>query len=249
MAAEDFADSKANERAVETIGHQARNRLFIAIALIIVAVLALIWITRTSPPAKPVTAPSATGVAQTPTQDLAASMPAANPAPPLSEMAAPSDAPPPPTPSVTVPARQTSAIETTTSTSGGSAELPASGGPQPRDNAVATASPPTPTDRSNAATAAVPAEAESPRDMSKPTAPMVSNSPVKAGVNGYVLQLGVFTNYQNAKQLQERLNQAGIKSYTETRVHVGPFADKTEADQAREKMKALGINGVIVPAH
>lgn len=247
MAAEDFPESKADERAIEAIGHQARNRLFIAIALIAVAVFALIWITRTSPTARPVTAPSATGVAQTPTQDLAASMPAANPAPQPSEMAAPNDLPPPPSPSVPVPARETSGIGTATSPTDGSAAPSASGGTQPRGNAGPPS--PAPTDPSNTATAAASSETELPRNTSKPTPPMVSSSPVKAGANGYVLQLGVFTNYQNAKQLQERLNQAGIKSYTETRVHVGPFADKAEADQAREKMKALGIDGVIVPAH
>jgi DedD protein len=66
---------------------------------------------------------------------------------------------------------------------------------------------------------------------------------------GYVVQLGVFTNYANAQQLQERLAQNGIKSYTETRVHVGPFQNKAEADQALAKIKAMGIGAVVVPTH
>ena len=52
----------------------------------------------------------------------------------------------------------------------------------------------------------------------------------------------------NAQQLQDRLTQNGIKSYTETRVNVGPFQNKAEADQAMAKIRAMGINAVVVPA-
>lgn len=64
---------------------------------------------------------------------------------------------------------------------------------------------------------------------------------------GYVVQLGLFSNPDNALQLQKRLAEHGIKSYTETRLHVGPFQTKAEADQAQAKIRSLGINAVLAP--
>lgn len=70
-----------------------------------------------------------------------------------------------------------------------------------------------------------------------------------AGAKGYAVQLGVFTNPTNATQLQEKLTQHGIQSYTETRLNVGTFQNKTEADQAMAKVRGLGIGAVVVPLH
>lgn len=64
---------------------------------------------------------------------------------------------------------------------------------------------------------------------------------------GYVVQLGLFSNPENALQLQKRLAEHGIKSYTETRLNVGPFQSKSEADQAMAKIRTLGINAVLAP--
>lgn len=63
----------------------------------------------------------------------------------------------------------------------------------------------------------------------------------------FEVQLGVFSDMENAKQLQAKLAEHGIPSHTETRVQVGPFKNRAEADQAREKLKALGITAVIAP--
>ncbi|MCS6787140.1 MAG: SPOR domain-containing protein [Thiobacillaceae bacterium] len=61
----------------------------------------------------------------------------------------------------------------------------------------------------------------------------------------YVLQLGVFTNPDNAKQLVERLAREGIRAHTETRVQVGPFASRAEAEAARAALERLGLKAVI----
>lgn len=63
----------------------------------------------------------------------------------------------------------------------------------------------------------------------------------------YVLQLGVFSNPDNAKQLVERLNREGIRAYSETRVQVGPFSTRAEAEQARAALQRLGLSAVIAP--
>lgn len=81
------------------------------------------------------------------------------------------------------------------------------------------------------------------------TAPTPPARPVAdlAAPKGYVVQLGLFTNPDNALQLQKRLAEHGIKSYTETRLHVGPFQNKAEADQAQAKIRSMGINAVLAP--
>jgi DedD protein len=67
---------------------------------------------------------------------------------------------------------------------------------------------------------------------------------------GYVVQIGVFANPDNAKQAQDKAAAAGFSTYTEklqskegeqTRVRAGPFGTRESAEKAREKLKALGI--------
>ena len=94
---------------------------------------------------------------------------------------------------------------------------------------------------------APPAAPQAPAKAPEKAAPKAPAEP--AAAKGYVVQLGVFSNYANAQALQAKLEQAGIKSYAETRVNVGPFQNKAEADQAMAKIRALGIGAVVVPAH
>jgi len=76
-----------------------------------------------------------------------------------------------------------------------------------------------------------------------PPAPSPSSQPP---AKGYAVQLGVFSNPANATQMQEKLAQHGIKSYTETKLNVGPFQNKAEAEAALTKLRGLGISAVIV---
>jgi DedD protein len=90
--------------------------------------------------------------------------------------------------------------------------------------------------------------AEAPKTAEKapspPPAPAPSSQPP---AKGYAVQLGVFSNPANATQMQEKLAQHGIKSYTETKLNVGPFQNKEEAEAALAKLRGLGINAVVVP--
>ena len=63
---------------------------------------------------------------------------------------------------------------------------------------------------------------------------------------GSEVQLGVFTDLDNAKHLQTKLAQQGIPSHTETRVQIGPFKSRTEAERAKEKLKSLGMSAVVL---
>lgn len=83
---------------------------------------------------------------------------------------------------------------------------------------------------------------EKPAEKAPPLAKAAEPAP-----KGYTVQLGVFSNPANALQLQEKLAQNGIKSYTETKLNVGPFQSKAEANQALAKIRSLGVSAVVVP--
>jgi len=61
------------------------------------------------------------------------------------------------------------------------------------------------------------------------------------------VQAGVFADAQRAEELRAKLTLNGIPSTMEARVQVGPFKTREEAESAREKMKALGIDGILLP--
>jgi DedD protein len=56
----------------------------------------------------------------------------------------------------------------------------------------------------------------------------------------------VFSSPANAQALQKQLARAGIPARTETRVQLGPFKDRRDADKALAQAKKLGIDAVIV---
>jgi DedD protein len=64
---------------------------------------------------------------------------------------------------------------------------------------------------------------------------------------GYVLQAGVFMSTERAEELRARLLMAGVPVTIESRVQVGPFASAQEAAAAREKIKALGVESIVIP--
>jgi len=63
----------------------------------------------------------------------------------------------------------------------------------------------------------------------------------------FLVQVGVFSNPANAEELVTKLHEAGIPAQIESRVQVGPFASRAEADAARAKLKAMGLDdGLLV---
>ncbi len=63
----------------------------------------------------------------------------------------------------------------------------------------------------------------------------------------FLVQVGVFSNHANAEELMHKLHVAGIPAQIESRVQVGPFASRMEADAARAKLKAMGLDeGLLV---
>lgn len=73
----------------------------------------------------------------------------------------------------------------------------------------------------------------------------------------FVIQVAALATRENVDDLQARLKDAGIKSYTEqiataagprTRIRVGPFSSRDEAEKVRAKIVKIGLPGTVVPA-
>jgi len=81
--------------------------------------------------------------------------------------------------------------------------------------------------------------------------PQPAASPVKTPASarlfsGFVLQAGVFSNPQLAEELRAKLILSGVPSSVETRVQVGPFSTRQEAEAAQARLKELGIQTILV---
>ena len=104
---------------------------------------------------------------------------------------------------------------------------------------------------------AAPAKTEAPVAPAKPEPAAPKPVPAKpaAAEESYTVQIGVFSDAANVKQLQGKLSDAGYKSYTEQvdtpkgpkiRLRVGAYATRAEAEKARDKLKAAGTAGIVV---
>lgn len=73
--------------------------------------------------------------------------------------------------------------------------------------------------------------------------------------NSFAVQIGVYSEMTNVKQLQEKLKQAGYKSHIETlntpkgekfRIRVSSFHSRQDAASALEKIQAAGLPGMVI---
>jgi DedD protein len=83
-----------------------------------------------------------------------------------------------------------------------------------------------------------------------------NGKPSAKGAAGYVVQVAALNDPDKAKQMRDQIGATGLKAYTEvvptakgnvTRVRAGPFVSRADADKARDKLKALGLNGNVIP--
>lgn len=93
------------------------------------------------------------------------------------------------------------------------------------------------------------------RTAPKPAADQpVASKPV-AGSERMVVQVGAFADASGAREVRSKLERAGLKTYTHvaetpqgqrTRVRVGPFDSRAEAEKAAARVKALGLPAAIL---
>lgn len=71
----------------------------------------------------------------------------------------------------------------------------------------------------------------------------------------YVVQVGAFTDATKLREVRQKLEKAGLKTYTQvvdskegkrTRVRVGPFASQAEADKVATRIKALALSASVL---
>ncbi len=93
----------------------------------------------------------------------------------------------------------------------------------------------------------------------KATAVSADKSPEKAaapkpGPGTFFIQVVALAETEKAKQVQQKIVDAGIRAYTEvvaagngkvTRVRAGPFATREEAERARTALQGIGLEGKV----
>ncbi len=117
---------------------------------------------------------------------------------------------------------------------------------------------PPPTTEPDPVAAAEPPPPHAPNPTEIPPA-VAADTPVSRNSDtGYFVQVGVFSKSENAKSIQTKLSRAKLPAFAEpiktsagarTRVRVGPFVNRSDADAALEKVKRAGEkNAVVVKA-
>lgn len=85
--------------------------------------------------------------------------------------------------------------------------------------------------------------------------PAAAAAPAAKGGEHLVL-IGAFANEGNVKILKSKLGELSIKTYTEPldtpqgrkiRLRAGPFPNRDAAEKALEKMRRIGVSGVVAP--
>jgi DedD protein len=120
-----------------------------------------------------------------------------------------------------------------------------------------------PKERSEAAQPVTPVETQAKTDSKPVAAKKPEPLPAKTAKpeaetkieDGWMVQVGTFSNTQNAVRLRDKLKRLGHSVHTETvtingkkalRLRVGPFADRAKADKAQAQIrKETGVAGVV----
>ncbi len=103
-----------------------------------------------------------------------------------------------------------------------------------------------------------PAEKPAEKPPVKAAAPAATaKAPSKPDVAGerFVVQVGAYSDAASVRSVRQKIERAGLKTYTQvaktsdgnrTRVRLGPFNSRAEADRAAQKIKSLGLTPSIL---
>jgi DedD protein len=110
-------------------------------------------------------------------------------------------------------------------------------------------------DNKNQMTAAIAPQAEKKVAAKVPEASKVSSQVVIKPQESFTVQVGVYSDIDNVKRLQEQLKQAGFSTHTEKvktpkgdslRLKAGNFNSREDAVAALAKIKAIGLSGIVI---
>lgn len=122
-------------------------------------------------------------------------------------------------------------------------EVPSEPPPPPKVSNASRMPPPEPR-----ATPATPRPATPPPARTAPAAPPPLAGELPPG-KGFVVQLGVFSNPDNAREMVEKLNKQGIRAHLEARVQLGPFLNRQEAEKAQLEMRKMGYKALVTTTY
>lgn len=109
---------------------------------------------------------------------------------------------------------------------------------------------------------AAPVKAEKPtpastaKDNGEKAQALLDGKPEKATAGRVVIQVGAFTDAAKVRDVRSKLEQAGLKTYTQvvegkegkstTRVRVGPFETREEADKVAARIRKLNLSAALL---
>lgn len=229
---------------------RARQRLVGAVVLVAVGVIAFPLVFESQPRPLPVDIPISI-----PSKDGAPAlvMPPARPLPPVVEAVSPP----------AKPAAEAVKLETGTAPApvpvepppAPKASAPAAAAPEPVEAMKKASAPTSAVTPSPAAAAGVDAARAKALLEGKPASSKeVAKEVAKEGAR-FVVQVGAFAEAAAAQDTRARLEKLGLKTFTQvtetatgnrTRVRLGPFATREEAERVLAKTKAAGVSGVVL---
>ena len=89
----------------------------------------------------------------------------------------------------------------------------------------------------------------------KAAADKPADKPADTAAPRFVVQVGAYADDAKAREVRSRLEKAGLKTYTHvaetkdgkrTRVRLGPFATKDEADKAAARAKTMNLQATVL---
>lgn len=137
---------------------------------------------------------------------------------------------------------------------------PVSPSMQPAPSATSALAPPSASLAAQAAPQATPTRKEIPAppvstaldsDRAKAILEGRASSPSDGGGDGFVIQVGAFSEATKAASIAGDLKKRGFAAYTEkagsmTRVRIGPYRVREDADRAAQRLRAGGVSGSVM---
>ena len=252
--------------SIEVMRRRARHRLIGAAVLVLVGVIGFPLLFDTQPRPIPVDIPieipDRNKVAPLVVPAPVADAPSAKPAAPATQEPAPTAAAQRPAPSRTaaangladgeelVPSARPAPAKPTPAPAAASA--PAAAKPEVKHEAKPPAAPaPSPTPEPKPARADDSARARALLEGRSTEAPAAAG----AEEARFIVQVGAFADAEKAREARTKVERAGLKTYTQvvdtkdgkrTRVRVGPFTNRAEADKAAARIKALDLSASVL---
>ena len=223
---------------IDAVRRRARHRLIGASVLVAVGVVGFPLLFDTQPRPIPVDIPIEIPARSTPSP--AAKAPASAVAPAASAPASGK------LPMITEPAETAPKAASAPSTATGTASAPAS----------TPASAPSPAPAPTPAPAPAPAPARPAATEAARAEALLKGQPdPKAATARLVVQVGAYADEGRVRDVRQKLEKAGLKTYVHTastpegkrtRVRVGPFDTRADADKAAARVKALGLPAAVL---